>query len=127
LEKTSPFSPEDLYSNALGIEMLTAIARHRSGRAENVYYVGVDAWTKTALAMDAPAAAVLAGTLPHYDEASLGAARNAPRWFSALKVRRVGVDPEFRADQTHVAPTVHIVDEALHTSCHICREESQKR
>jgi len=48
-ERVSAFSPEDLYSNLLGIKMLTAIAQRRSGRAENVYNASVDAWLKAML------------------------------------------------------------------------------
>ena len=36
-EKASAFSPEDLYSNLLGIKLARALARRRSGREENIY------------------------------------------------------------------------------------------
>ena len=43
-EKDSAFSPEDLYSNLVGIKIATAIALERSARSASLYDRSVDAW-----------------------------------------------------------------------------------
>jgi hypothetical protein len=43
-EKASAFSPEDLYSNLLGIKLARALARRRSARDENTYNSSFTQW-----------------------------------------------------------------------------------
>jgi hypothetical protein len=43
-ERASAFSPEDLYSNLLGIKLCRALARRRSGRDENLYNASTTRW-----------------------------------------------------------------------------------
>jgi hypothetical protein len=43
-EKVSAFSPEDLYSNLIGIKLATAIAHRRLARTENLYNENVTTW-----------------------------------------------------------------------------------
>jgi hypothetical protein len=43
-ETASAFSPEDLYSNILGVKIAEAIVHRRSGRTEDVYNRSVDTW-----------------------------------------------------------------------------------
>ena len=45
-EKDSAFSPEDLYSNLVGIKIATAIALERSARSASLYDRSVDAWMR---------------------------------------------------------------------------------
>jgi hypothetical protein len=48
-ETASSFSPEDLYSNVLGVKIAEAIAHRRSGRTESVYNRSVDTWLELVL------------------------------------------------------------------------------
>jgi len=48
-ETASAFSPEDLYSNILGIKMLEALSHRRSGRTEDIYNRSVDTWLELLL------------------------------------------------------------------------------
>ena len=48
-ETASAFSPEDLYSNILGIRIAEALAHRRSGRTEDVYNRSVDGWLELLL------------------------------------------------------------------------------
>jgi hypothetical protein len=48
-EAVSSFSPEDLYSNVIGIRIAAAIAAQRTARTEELYEHGVDAWMRVAL------------------------------------------------------------------------------
>jgi len=43
-ETASAFSPEDLYSNMLGVKIIGALAERRSGRSEHLYNKAVDIW-----------------------------------------------------------------------------------
>jgi hypothetical protein len=43
-EKASAFSPEDLYSNLIGIKLVSAIAHRRLTRSEELYNQNVTAW-----------------------------------------------------------------------------------
>jgi hypothetical protein len=45
-EKLSAFSPEDLYSNALGTKIAVAAAFERAARSETLYDRSVDAWLR---------------------------------------------------------------------------------
>jgi hypothetical protein len=48
-ETASAFSPEDLYSNMLGVRMAGAIIIRHSGRTEHIYNDNVDAWLRALL------------------------------------------------------------------------------
>ncbi len=48
-ETASAFSPEDLYSNILGVKIMGALAQRRSGRTEYVYNNSVDTWFELVL------------------------------------------------------------------------------
>jgi hypothetical protein len=48
-EKASAFSPEDLYSNVMGIKLARTIAHRRSGRDENIYNASVTQWLEQAI------------------------------------------------------------------------------
>jgi hypothetical protein len=48
-EKVSAFSPEDLYSNRLGVKLLAAIVSRGSARTEHVYNESTDVWLGAAL------------------------------------------------------------------------------
>jgi len=43
-ETASAFSPEDLYSNMLGVKIIGALAERRSARTEHLYNKAVDIW-----------------------------------------------------------------------------------
>ena len=53
-EKASAFSPEDLYSNLLGIKLARAIGHRRSARSEDLYNAGVTQWMNQAIAYLGP-------------------------------------------------------------------------
>lgn len=48
-EKLSSFSPEDLYSNVLGIKIAAGMLRHQEARTREEYDRAMDAWMKEAL------------------------------------------------------------------------------
>jgi len=48
-ERASAFSPEDLYSNLVGIRIAGAIALERSARTDDLYDRSVDAWLRAVL------------------------------------------------------------------------------
>ena len=48
-ETASAFSPEDLYSNILGVKILGALAHRRSSRTEHLYNSSVDTWLELVL------------------------------------------------------------------------------
>ncbi len=48
-EKISAFSPEDLYSNQLGVRLVGGIVAARGVRSEQEYALNMDAWLKRAL------------------------------------------------------------------------------
>src|SRR5262249_7461994 len=48
-EKESAFSPEDLYSNMLGIKIAVAIIRNKEARSRDDYDRAMDAWIRQAL------------------------------------------------------------------------------
>ena len=48
-ETASAFSPEDLYSNILGVKIAEAIVHRRSGRTEDIYNRSVDTWLELIL------------------------------------------------------------------------------
>jgi hypothetical protein len=54
-EKVSAFSPEDLYSNALGTKIAVAAAFERSARSETLYDRSVDAWLRAVVDFLGPA------------------------------------------------------------------------
>jgi hypothetical protein len=49
-EKASAFSPEDLYSNLLGIKLARGISHRRSAKSENLYNTGITQWLDQAIA-----------------------------------------------------------------------------
>jgi len=50
-ERASAFSPEDLYSNAVGAKLMLAIVYGRDGRDEFVYNRAIDGWFAQVLAL----------------------------------------------------------------------------
>jgi hypothetical protein len=54
-EKLSAFSPEDLYSNALGTKIAVAAALERAARSETLYARSVDAWLRAVVDYLGPA------------------------------------------------------------------------
>lgn len=48
-ERASSFSPEDLYSNVIGMKLMTAIVAQGAARNENLYNDSVDAWLRKTL------------------------------------------------------------------------------
>jgi hypothetical protein len=50
-ERASAFSPEDLYSNALGAKLMLAVVYGRDARSEHVFNRAIDRWFEQALAM----------------------------------------------------------------------------
>jgi hypothetical protein len=49
-ERVSAFSPEDLYSNLLGVKLAAGVVRHQGARDEIAYNRNMDAWMQRALA-----------------------------------------------------------------------------
>ena len=45
-EQASAFSPEDLYSNAMGVRLLPALSYHRAERSEYDFNTSVDQWLR---------------------------------------------------------------------------------
>jgi hypothetical protein len=54
-EKLSAFSPEDLYSNALGTKIAVAAAIERAARSSTLYEQSVDAWLRAVVGFLGPA------------------------------------------------------------------------
>jgi len=82
-ERASAFSPEDLYSNAIGGRLLAGIAYRRQAATADIYGTAVDAWLQQVLAY--------LGPVPKKQARELVTALDGLWWNSAARLPAAGL------------------------------------
>jgi len=95
-EKISAFSPEDLYSNQIGVRLAGAIAQSKEARSDLEYGVSMDAWIEKALErLDAVPVDQSRAAMHAVDGAWWDSQKRIPDW-TLVRRRRFDTGPLLR-------------------------------